>query len=184
MALEAAFGVNFKVFNVGPKHRIHNPELGGGALLDLGIYPVSFASMVYARQPQKIKSVVHMEKTGVDDQSSLVFEYDQGATAMLSCSSRVEMKAEARIYARKGMITAGPNFYRPQTLTLQLQDHEPKTVKYSHLGNGFQFEADHVADCLLKKKLQSDLMPLAESLAIITTMDKIRKQWKLKYPNE
>jgi hypothetical protein len=82
------------------------------------------------------------------------------------------------------MITVGPNFYRPQSLTLQLESQDPKTTNYSHLGNGFQFEADHVAECLLNNKLQSDLMPLDENLSIIQTMDKIRRQWKLKYPNE
>ena len=181
LALEADFGVNFKA---GPKHRINNPALGGGALLDLGIYLVSFASMVYTKQPEVIVSVVHKGKTGVDDQTSMIFQYDHGATAMLSCSSRVEIKTEARIYGTKGMITAGPIFYRPQTLTLQLQDHKPKTVHFSHSGNGFQFEADHIAKCLQKKKPQSDLMPLQESLSTLTTMDKIRKQWKLKYSNE
>ncbi|MCD6174257.1 MAG: Gfo/Idh/MocA family oxidoreductase [Planctomycetes bacterium] len=181
LALEADFGIHFKV---GPKHRINNPTLGGGALLDLGIYPVSFASMVYAEPPKTIVSAVHMGKTGVDDQSSLTFQYDHGATAMLACSSRVEMNAEARIYARKGMIAAGPNFYRPQTLTLQLKDRQPKTVNFSHPGNGFQFEADHIANCLRKKKTQSNLMPLDESLEIMQTMDRIRKQWKLKYPDE
>ena len=140
--------------------------------------------MVYAKQPETIVSVVHKGETGVDDQSSLIFQYEHEAIATLSCSSRVEMNAEARIYGTKGTITAGPNFYRPQTLTLQLKDRKPKTVNFPHSGNGFQFEADHIDECLRSKKAQSDLMPLQESLKIMQTMDKIRRQWKLKYPNE
>ena len=181
LALEADFGVNF---NVGPKHRINNPMLGGGALLDLGVYPISFASMVYEKQPEKIVSVVHKGKTGVDDHSAMIFQYDQGATATLSCSSRVEIKTEARIYGTKGMITVGASFYRPQSLTLQLKESKSKTEHFSQPGNGFQFEADHVANCLRKGAIQSNLMSTQESLGIVTTMDKIRRQWKLKYPNE
>ena len=140
--------------------------------------------MVYEKQPEKILSVVHKGKTGVDDHSAMIFQYDQGATATLSCSSRVEIKTEARIYGTKGMITVGASFYRPQSLTLQLKESKSKTEHFSQPGNGFQFEADHVANCLRKGAIQSNLMSTQESLGIVTTMDKIRGQWKLKYPNE
>lgn len=181
LGMEADFGVKF---NAGPEHRIHNPHLGGGALLDLGIYPVSFASMVYGVVPEKIVSTVHFCPTGVDDQAAMAFQYEQGATAFIGISSRVVFKQEARIYGTEGRITVHENFYRPNSLTLQMMDKKPKTITLGHPGNGLFFEADHVAQCLRKGLLESDIMPLDESLAIMKTLDRIRRQWKLRYPDE
>jgi predicted dehydrogenase len=180
-AMEANFGIHFRV---GPTHRIYNPDLGGGALLDLGIYPVSFASMVYGQQPKKIVSTVHRAKTGVDEESSIIFDYSSGSRATLGCSSRVTMKNEARIYGSQGMLTLGRNFHHPDRLTLQMEGKNEKIHDFEYPGNGYQFEAEHVHTCLQKNMRQSDMMPLSESLAIMQTMDRIRKQWKLKYPNE
>ena len=106
LGVEADFGVKFKA---GPKHRIHNPDLGGGALLDLGIYPVSFVSMVYGKQSAEIASTVHFCSTGVDDQEVLAFQYDNGATAAISISSRAVFKQEARIFGTKGKIHWSPD---------------------------------------------------------------------------
>ncbi len=181
LELKADFGVHFRT---GPKHRIHNPKLGGGALLDLGIYVVSMASMVFGRQPQKIVSLVHKEKTGVDDQSSIVFQYDNGRGASLSCSSRFWMKQQLCICGTKGMIIIPDDFYRPSKLILELEGRKQKIYDFDYRGNGFQYEAEHVTDCLRKRKTESDIMSLEESGAIMETMDKIRSQWKLKYPNE
>lgn len=181
MELKADFGVHFRT---GPKHRIHNPQLGGGALLDLGIYVVSMASMVFGRQPKKIISLVHKEKTGVDDQSSIVFQYDNGRGASLSCSSRFWMKQRVCIYGTKGMIIIPDDFYRPSKVILELEGEKQKIYDFTYRGNGFEYEAEHVADCLSKAKTESDIMGLDESGAIMETMDKIRSQWKLIYPDE
>lgn len=181
LALEADFGAHF---TGGPKHRINNLELGGGALLDLGIYVVSLASLVYGTQPKKITSAVHFGQTGVDDQSTLIFEYLHGATANLLCSTRVSIRPEARIYGTKGRIIVHENFYRPNRITLESEGRNPETLTFPHPGLGMQYEADHVAECLYKARPQSDQMPLGESMAIMQTMDKIRRRWKLKYPCE
>ena len=179
--MESNFGLHFKV---GPKHRIFNPDLGGGALLDLGIYPVSLASMVYGQQPKKIVSTVHRAKTGVDDHSAITFEYESGATASVHCSSRVRMKNQARIYGTKGSITLHEYFLCCSRLTLEIEGKKARVVELPYPGKGMQFEAEHVHQCLQKGKQQSNLMSLDESLAIMQTMDRIRKQWKLKYANE
>lgn len=181
LAIEADFGIYFRV---GPEHRILNPKLGGGALLDLGIYPVSFASMVYGAQPKKIVSLMHKAKTGVDDQAVITFEYADGATAALSTASRLALRNEARIFGTKGMITVHDGFFHPNRMTLGVEGRKPRTVHLPHPGLGMHFEAEHVHQCLRKGKCQSDIMPLDETLAIMQTMDKIRRQWKLKYTNE
>lgn len=181
LAVEADFGIHFKV---GPQHRIFNPALGGGALLDLGVYPISLVSMVYGDQPEKIVSTVHTHSTGVDDRAVIAFEYANGATAAISTSSIVNMKNEARIFGTEGMIIVHEMFLRPNQLTLIMEGKSPKTFDFPFTGHGMHFEADHVHQCLRKGQTESDIMPLNETLAIIQTMDKIRKQWKLKYPNE
>jgi len=181
LAVEADFGIHFKM---GPQHRIFNPALGGGALLDLGIYPISLASMIYGAQPETIVSTVHKHSTGVDDRALIAFEYANGATAAISTSSVVCMKNEARIFGAEGMITVHEMFLRPNQLTLKMEGKPPKTFDFPFTGHGMHFEADHVHQCLRKGQTESDIMPLNETLGIIQTMDKIRKQWKLKYPGE
>ena len=180
-AVEADFGVCFRF---GEKHRVFNPDLGGGVLLDLGIYPISFASMVYGVQPEKIVSTVHKTQMGVDDHAVIGFEYTDSTTAALGISGIVKMKNEARIFGTKGIITVHESFYRPNRLTLEMEGKKPKIIDFSYSGGGMQFEADHVNQCLRNGKLQSNIMPLDETRAIMQTMDKIRRQWKLKYPNE
>lgn len=181
LAVEADLGFHFRA---GPKHRIHNPDLGGGALLDLGIYLVSFSSMVYGTPPAKILSSMHPDKTGVDEEFSLIFEYDKGARAVLNATTRMVMRPEARIFGTDGMIVVHEDFYRAKQLTLTMEGKKSKTYTFDHPGIGFQHEADHVAECLKKGKTQSDTLPLNETLTIMQTTDKIRRQWKLKYPNE
>lgn len=181
LAVEADFGIRFKV---GPEHRIYNPALGGGALLDLGIYPVSLASMIYGAQPETIVSTVHKAATGVDNHAVITFRYADNATAVVSTSSVVQMKNEARIFGTEGMMTLNNNFIHPNRLTLEMEGKKPKSLDFPFDGVGMHFEADHVHACLKKGTLQSDIMPLAESLAIMQTLDKIRRQWKLRYLGE
>ena len=127
---------------------------------------------------------MHRAKTGVDDQAVIAFEYDNGATAALSTSSRVALRNEARIFGTKGSIIAHPWFFFTDRLTLQIEDKKPKDFNFPYPGFGLHFEAEHVHQCLRKGAPQSDIMTLDESLAIMQTMDIIRKQWKLKYENE
>jgi predicted dehydrogenase len=181
LAVEADFGIRFKV---GPEHRINNPALGGGALLDLGIYPVSFASMIYGAQPETIVSTVHKTATGIDDHAVITFRYADDATAVVSTSSVVQMKNEARIFGTEGMMILNDNFIHPNRLTLHVAGKKARTFDYPFDGFGMHFEADHVHACLRKGLLQSDIMPPAESLAIMQTTDTLRRQWKLRYPGE
>lgn len=174
MAVQADFGVKFEV---GPEHRIFNPELGGGAMLDLGVYPISFASMVFGRAPKKIQSAATFHSPGVDDHLALIFEYDQGELATIGCSTIIKYKHEARIYGQQGMIIVNEWFTRPRSISLIMQDKKEKIFEFPHPGTGFFYEADHVADCIKNGMTESDIMPLAESLQIQQTMDKIRKKW-------
>lgn len=180
--LMADFG--FDCRSNGPD-RLLNPNLAGGALLYVGIYPVSFASMVFGRQPEKITSLAHIGDTGVDEISSMIFGYDHGQLAALTCAVKAKTKNEALIIGSKGSISI-PNFWSATEAALQIYDAEPRTINlpWQNPKTGLDYQAVAAMDCLRNRKTESDVMPLGESLQIMETMDKIRKQWGLKYPFE
>jgi len=167
-----------------PKHRLFNPELGGGALLDVGVYCVSMSSMVFGRPPAKITGMAHMGQTGVDEQSAVILGYDDGQLAVLSCAVRTQTPQQALIVGTKGMIRIHSPFWCATTATISIEGKENETIKMPFESNGFEYEAREVMKCLRTGKLESDIMPLNETLSIMKTMDEIRAQWPLKYPVE
>jgi dihydrodiol dehydrogenase / D-xylose 1-dehydrogenase (NADP) len=179
--LEAEFG-----FDAGwnPEGRLFNPALGGGALLDVGIYPVSFASMVFGGvQPSKIMSTVRIGETGVDEQFTLLFEYEDGQTASLHSAVRLNMTNDAVIYGTKGHIHV-PNFFAAKSATLQVTGEEAVTVTDDRVTRGYNFEAEEAMACLREGRKESAGMTLEETLNLMETLDSIRWQWNLKYPFE
>ncbi|WP_337101961.1 Gfo/Idh/MocA family protein [Paenibacillus sp. YIM B09110] len=170
-------------FNIGwaPESRLLDPKLGGGALLDAGIYPVSFASMVFGEQPTNIMSSARIGQTGVDEQFSLLFEYEGGKTAALNGAVQLGMVSDAYIYGTKGYIHA-PNFLFSRSATLHVSGAEPVRFEDSREQSGYNFEAEEAMNCLREGKLESATMPLDETLAIMQTLDTIRSQWGLRYP--
>jgi predicted dehydrogenase len=152
--------------------RLFAPELGGGALLDLGIYPVSFASMVLGA-PDRITAVVDPAFTGVDAQTSMVFGYASGAQAVLTCTLRAKSPTRAAIVGTDARIEVEGDFYAPATVTLLPRDGEPTRVESTHEGRGLHHQADEVARRLAAGDLESPLMPLDESIAIMRTMDAV-----------
>jgi predicted dehydrogenase len=170
-------------FDFDPSDRRYALELGGGALLDLGVYAVSFASMVMG-SPASITSLAHLGETGVDEQAGIILRYDQGQVSTLFTSIRVDSPVEAILMGTKGQIRFHPWWIRPSRLTLSLTGQETTTIEMPYEGNGYQFEAAEVMECLRANKLESDLMPLDETQSIMQTMDAIRAQWGLKYPME
>jgi predicted dehydrogenase len=179
--LQADFG--FKG-SENPKGRLLNPELAGGALLDVGVYTVALASMVFRKQPLKVTGLAHIGQTGVDEQSAMLLNYRDGQLAVLSCSIRTQTPQEAVIAGTEGMIRIHSPFWSATTATISIEGKEDETVKIPHECNGFEYEAREVMQCLRAGKLESDIMPLNESLSIVKTMDEIRAQWGLKYPME
>jgi predicted dehydrogenase len=179
-ALIAEYGIQA---DFDPQHRWFAPELGGGALLDLGIYPVSLASMVFG-PPARITSMCHLGETGVDEQAAIILGYDEGQLASLFTALRSETPWEAVIQGTKGRIKLHRPLYSPAELTLTLTGQEDQVVEMPFPGEGYTFEAVEVMRCLRAGELESDVMPLDETLAIMKTMDQIRAQWGLKYPTE
>ena len=178
--LSADFGLQFAFDPVG---RLFAPELGGGALLDLGVYPVSFAHMVFGR-PAAIVSLASMGQTGVDDQSGIVFRYPQGQIACLYTAMGVDTPTEAVLTGTLGRLRMHAPFYQTNDLTLELPARRDKHFHHRRTGNGLHYQALDVMECLRQGKKESGIMPLSESLVVMETLDAIRAQWGLRYPGE
>jgi len=178
--LKADFGFRFPW---EPQKRILNINLAGGALLDVGIYTLSLAYMVFKNEPVKITSTAYIGETGVDEQSAYLLSYGNGAFASLTSAVRTKTPHDAIIIGTKGSIVI-PDFWHGQMAILHIKDKAPSEFKFPFISNGYNYEAQYTMDCLKKNKLESDIMPLNETLLIIKTMDEIRSQWKLIYPEE
>ena len=160
-------------FAEDPDFRLFAPELGGGALLDLGIYPVSFASMVLG-SPNRIVALSDPAFTGVDAQTSMVLGYANGAHALLTCTLRAKSPTWASIVGTEARIEIDGDFYAPSSVTLIPRQGEPARVISAEAGRGLHHEADEVARRLAAGELESPLMTLDETVSIMETMDAVR----------
>jgi predicted dehydrogenase len=155
--------------------RLFAPELGGGALLDLGIYPVSFASMVLGT-PSRIVAIGEPAFTGVDAQTSMLFAYEGGAQAVLTCTLRAKSPTTASIVGTEARIEVDGDFYAPSAARLIRRDGESTTFAVPDEGRGLRHEADEVSRRLAAGELESPLMPLDETISIMETMDEVLAQ--------
>ena len=163
-----------------PWNRMYSPRLAGGALLDLGIYPVAFARMIFGQPPSRISSSANMTWTGVDKTSRYEFDYPDGAQARMKTSFVENGSREAVIFGSKGSIRI-PQFYRPDRLIIQREGKEEiRTFEEP----GFAYQVREVHRCLKSGLTESPIMPLDETLETMETLDILRAQWEMKYPGE
>jgi predicted dehydrogenase len=152
--------------------RLFAPELGGGALLDLGVYPVSFASMVLG-PPQRIQATIEPAFTGVDALTSMLFGYESGAQAILTCTLAAKTETRASIVGTDARIEVAGDFYRPTSFELISRSGRLTRFDPPHEGHGLRHKADEVARCLSAGLTESPVMPVAESISIAETMDAV-----------
>jgi predicted dehydrogenase len=176
-------GMAFVAPRDGP-HYFFDPHLGGGILLDGGAYAVSIASMILGGPPARIVSMAHLGETGVDEQSAAIFGYDGGQLAVLYVSFKTGIPPAARIFGSEGRIILHPPIFNPTRLTISRADRQDEEIVMPFEGKGLHYEAAEVMRCLRAGELESETMPLDETLAIMRTLDQIRAQWGLKYPIE
>lgn len=165
-----------------PANRLLNRQMGGGALLDVGVYSVSLASMIFGIPPANIQSMAHLGETGVDEQFMAIFGYSGGQMASLSAAIRTDTPQDAWIVGTKGKIHI-PDFWHGASVNLYVKDQPAENVQLPYESTGYNYEAAEAMNCLRQGKLESVRMPLQETLAIIQTMDAMRKQWGLVYPH-
>jgi predicted dehydrogenase len=154
--------------------------IGDLQMLEVGMAFVAPRDDSYAR----IASMAHLGETGVDEQSAVIFGYDQGQLAVLYMSFRTGIPPAARIMGSKGRIAIHPPIFKPTQLTISRIEKADEVIEIPFEGNGLNYEAAEVMRCLRTGKLESGTMPLDETLEIMRTLDQIRGQWGLKYPME
>lgn len=164
--------------------RLFAPEMGGGGLLDVGIYPISLAAMIFGVDVEQVASLAVLGPTGVDDQNAVVLRYPDGGLAITSSAVRTNTPQDAHILGETGWIHLHTPYWRGTTLSLVQNGKEPETMTLPFTGNGYNYQANAVMACLRAGKTECDIMPLDDSIAIMDILDQARAQWGLKYPME
>ena len=163
--------------------RFYEKKLAAGALLDLGIYTINFANIVFGSQPEGISGYAKFTDQGVDQLSTYNLIYSEGRQALLSASIALPTPHQARIFGDKGRIVID-DFYHPQQYQIIPNGKNPQLVNKAFDGFGYLYEAMEVQRCLLGGKTESTICSLNETIAVMRVMDDLRKQWGLRYPNE
>ncbi len=164
-----------------PWNRMYSPRLAGGALLDIGVYTIAYAGMVFGCVPTRIGGSAKMAWTGVDKTSEYHLDFGQGLRADLAASFVEERPRFAVITGTHGIIRV-PYFSRTDKLTIIRASRAPEIIKCGP--SGFEYEIREVHRCLREGLTESPSMPLDETLGIMRTMDTLRSQWGMKYPGE
>ena len=181
--IRAVYADHGQHFTPDPTNRLFDPALGGGALLDLGVYPVSFASMVLGAA-ESVTAVADLAMTGVDAQTSAVLRYPGGAHAIVTTTLAAKTPCRAWIAGSEGRIDIDPVFYAPSAFTLTRDDGHVERFEQPRVGHGIRHQAAEVTRCLRAGLTESPIMPWAETVAIMATMDEIRRQVGVRYPME
>ena len=163
--------------------RLVDPALGGGALLDLGIYPISFAHLVLG-VPTKIIASAIMSDRGVDAQTSAIFDYASGAQAIINTTMIAQTPCRAVISGLLGRLEIDRTFYNPADMRVLLFDGTTTKYPNTYLGHGLREQAVEMARVVAAGALESPLMPWDQTVAVMKTMDEIRQQIGLKFPFE
>jgi predicted dehydrogenase len=163
-----------------PEHRVFSKALGGGSLLDIGIYPL-FLTLLLWGEPDSISAVADIGSTTVDESLALTLKYSDGRIAVLFSSFRVDSTVETHICGTKGRLKLNRWWFCPSTLELSKGDGAPLVIDPHAVGNGYNYEAEEVGRCLRAGARESSMLPLAFSVRLMRLMDGIRKQIGLAY---
>jgi predicted dehydrogenase len=167
---------------VDPRHRHFAPDLGGGALLDLGIYPMQLCTLVLGPIERVVADGV-VGQTGVDEVVTALLHHRGGGLGVVKAAIRVAMTCTARIAGTDGVIDLPAMMHCPNSLTVSSAAGVER-IDASYEGNGLRFEIDEVHRCLAEGRTESDVVPLHESIALAATMDAIRGDLGVVYPGE
>ncbi|GHB83406.1 Gfo/Idh/MocA family protein [Persicitalea jodogahamensis] len=177
LGVRADFG--FKAIK-DPRKRLFNKELGGGALLDIGIYPL-FWSYAILGMPKTIKASALFSDTGVDASTGMVLTYDADAFAFLDCTLLARTDCEAIVYGELGCIRVHSRWHNSQALTLELLDAEPERFDFEREAHGYNYEIESVGHALSAGLTENPDWSHRDSVNLMTLLDKVRQEIGLNY---
>jgi len=167
--IQGDFGFNAEYNDEG---RVYNKKLGGGALLDVGIYVISMAYFFYNKKPSKINAFSHIGPTGVDHKTAIIFAYDNNNLAQLSCSVSCNTNTELILNGTKGRIYI-PKFFGTQKYELEVYGELKEAYELPFKCNGHEYIIEEFNDCLRNNKTDNEIIPSDETIQIMKTIDEI-----------
>lgn len=171
-------------YTISGNYRIVAPELAGGALLDVGVYGINFALMHFGEEIKRMESSVQMTDTGVDGMESITLHFKDGRMAVLTHGIYGRSDRKGIFYGNKGYLVV-ENINNPQSISVYDQgDNLVKFIAISEQITGYEYQFEEAARCIAAGKIESDSMPLNDSITVMEVLDGLRAQWGLVYPQE
>lgn len=153
-----------------PSDRLFDLAQGGGAMLDLGVYLVSFAQMILGA-PKRIVAQGSLTASGVDAEAGVLLDHDDGRRSVLLATLRNSTPGQARIFGSKGYLDVLPRFHHPTEMIVNRSGSAPETLRRAPLGYGFAHELIEVTECIREGRSESAIMPLRDTLAVQRVLD-------------
>lgn len=167
-----------------PPHRLYNHSIGGGALLDLSVYPVAYICSLLGA-PDQVQSAAYMGETNVDVDDSIVLRWKDGAFAHICCGFNIAQENPAVLIGTRGKITIDHNFLSATSAQLRDLNHEVvEQVEIPYKVNGYEYEAEEATRCVAQGLGESPLIPLGETLTVMRVLDECRRQWGFRFDFE
>lgn len=167
-----------------PKHRLFDPAQGGGALLDVGVYPLALAFDFLGDRPEQVESVVNLAPTGVDLSCSVAMRYANGATAGFTAGFEAQGRREAAVLGSRGRMTIHEPLWRPHRITIEPADAPPRVHEAPQPGRGYQHEVAEVMRLVADGRTECAWVSHEATLRRMELMDALRARWGLRYPGE
>lgn len=169
--------------NPDPADRLFDPALAGGALLDLGVYPLMLSMQLLGNEPETVQSLCRKAQTGVDMHTSVQMQFPGGAVAQFFCGMDARGNDYMQIFGTKGYILL-PACWHPKAFTLCLKGQPDQLLTFDQGDEAYHYEFDHAAQCIQQGLTESPVMPLHESLAASRVCTAIRHEHGIIYPGE
>ena len=171
-------------YTISGNYRIVAPELAGGALLDVGVYGINFALMHFGEEIERMESSVQMTDTGVDGMESITLHFKDGRMAVLTHGIYGRSDRKGIFYGNEGYMVV-ENINNPQSISVYDQgDNLIKFIAVPEQISGYEYQFIEAERCIAEGKIESESMPLADSITVMEVLDGLRKQWGLVYPQE
>jgi predicted dehydrogenase len=178
IVLQADFGLHFPY---DAEHRLFNPLLAGGALLDLGIYPL-YLSLYLFGKPSMMKAHAVLNENKIDLTTSIITQSKSGTVSSLYTTTQANTPVKAIITGTKGAIELDAWWFTPADVTLRVDGKEEEILPFPAIVNGYEYEIMEAIRCLREGKTESDIMPFSFSLLLMEQMDEIRRLTGISYP--